>query len=140
MLHPSDDSAARFPYDVVMDKQIEVLIVDDQPRARRSLKALLATWGKVGNVSEAANGCEALRQAETHPLDLVVMDVLMPEMDGLAAAREIKARWPDVKIVMLSMYPEYADEALSAGADAFVTKGESPRVLLERLAKVTGRM
>jgi CheY-like chemotaxis protein len=123
-----------------MERPLEVLIVDDQPRARRSLKALLATWTRIGDVHEAANGLEALIELETTHPDLVLLDVLMPEMDGLVTARQIKARWPDVKIVMLSMYPEYANEALSAGADAFLTKGEPPRLLLERLAAVAGNM
>jgi DNA-binding NarL/FixJ family response regulator len=123
-----------------MERPIEVLVVDDQPRARRSLKALLATWGKVGGVREASDGIEALREMEKTCPDLVVMDVTMPGMDGLTAARAIKSRWPKTRIVMLSMYPEYADEALSAGADAFVTKGEPPAQLLERLAAVAAGM
>jgi DNA-binding NarL/FixJ family response regulator len=122
------------------DRVLDVLVVDDQPRARKSLRALLATWGQVGTVREAAGGREALAQIECTPPDLVVMDVLMPDMDGLTAARQIKARWPDTKIVLLSMDPSYANEALSAGADAFVTKGDSPRLLIERLATVTGSM
>ena len=119
---------------------MDVLVVDDQPRARKSLRALLATWSQVGAVREAAGGREALAQIESMPPDLVVMDVLMPDMDGLTTARQIKARWPGTKIVLLSMDPSYANEALSAGADAFVTKGDSPRLLIERLAAVTGSM
>jgi DNA-binding NarL/FixJ family response regulator len=123
-----------------VDRPIEVLVVDDQPRARRSLKALLATWARVGQIREAADGNEALTEMERACPDLVVMDVTMPGMDGLTAARAIKARWPNTRIVMLSMYPEYANEALSAGADAFVAKGEPPRQLLERLAAVAAEM
>jgi len=123
-----------------MDRPIEVLVVDDQPRARRSLKALLATWTRTGGVREAANGLEALAQMEESCADLVVMDVTMPAMDGLTAARQIRSRWPNTHIVILSMYPEYADEAISAGADAFLTKGESPTLLLERLATIAAEM
>ena len=123
-----------------MDRPMDVLVVDDQPRARKSLRALLATWSQVGAVREAAGGLEALAQIECMPPDLVVMDVLMPDMDGLTTARQIRARWPGTKIVLLSMDPSYANEALSAGADAFVTKGDSPRLLIERLAAVTGSM
>ncbi len=123
-----------------MDRPIEVLVVDDQPRARRSLKALLATWARVGGVREAANGLEALAQMEAACADLVVMDVRMPEMDGLTATRQIKARWPNTHIVILSMCPAYADEALSAGADAFLTKGESPARLMAQLAAIMGEL
>jgi DNA-binding NarL/FixJ family response regulator len=113
---------------------MEVLIVDDQPRARQSLRALLATWSPVQGVREAANGREALCMVETAQPDLVIMDVRMPEMDGLTATRLIKARWPQVRVVVLSMYGEYLGEALEAGADAFVTKGEPPKQLLVTLA------
>lgn len=123
-----------------MDRSIKVLVVDDQPRARRSLKALLATWPRAGEVREAANGLEALTQMEEACADLVVMDVTMPAMDGLTAARQIRSRWPNTHIVILSMYPEYADKALSAGADAFLTKGESPALLMERLATIAEEM
>jgi DNA-binding NarL/FixJ family response regulator len=117
---------------------MDVLIVDDQLRARRSLRALLATWSPVEGVREAVNGREALELVKAAPPDLVIMDARMPEMDGLAATREIKARWPQVRVVVLSIYGEYSEEALAAGADAFVTKGEPPRQLLVTLASVTG--
>jgi DNA-binding NarL/FixJ family response regulator len=123
-----------------MDRPIEVLVVDDQPRARRSLKALLATWAQAGAVREAANGIEALQQMETACADLVVMDVMMPEMDGLTATRQIRSRWPNTHIVVLSMYAQYAEDAISAGADAFLTKGESPALLMEQLAAIAAGM
>jgi len=123
-----------------MERLIEVLVVDDQPRARKGLKALLATWGKVGCVHEAASGREALTQMEWARPDLVVMDVMMPEMDGLVTTQQIRASWPDTRIVLISMNPDYASEALSAGADAFVAKSESPRALLERLEAITGEL
>ena len=109
-----------------MVKRIQILVVDDQPRARRSLKALLATWPQVEGIREAANGREAVGLVEEYRPDVVLMDARMPEMDGLQATRFIKARWPQVKVIMLSMYADYLDEALAAGADAFVSKGEPP--------------
>ncbi len=121
-----------------MTELIQALIVDDQPRARQSLKALLATCGHIGQVSEAANGQEAVRCVEKCRPDLVLMDVRMPEMDGLEATRQIKAKWRSVQVVILSMYGEYADEARAAGADAFVTKGESAERLLATIGAVTG--
>jgi len=119
---------------------MDVLIVDDQPRTRRSLRALLATWSPVEGVREAANGREALSLVEAAQPDLVIMDARMPEMDGLTATRQIKARWPQVRVVILSMYGECCEEALAAGADAFVTKGEPPRQLLAKLASVAGNL
>lgn len=117
-----------------MLENIRVLIVDDQPRARQSMKALLATLPQVKEIREAANGREALQRIEESLPDVVLMDVLMPEMNGLEATRQIKARWQQVKVVVLSMYGEYADEAKAAAADDFISKGEPPARLLATLA------
>ena len=114
-----------------MQQPIRVLIVDDQLRARRSVRALLSTWTRALDIREAGNGREALRLVEELPPDLVLMDVRMPEIDGLEATVQIKARWPQIKVIVLSMYIEHSDEALAAGADAFVGKGEAWERLLD---------
>ncbi len=119
-----------------MTETIRILIVDDQPRARKSLKALLTTWSRVGEMHEASNGREAVQLAGELQPDVVLMDVRMPEIDGLTATVQIKALWPQVKVILLSMYPEYQGEALAAGADAFVGKGDAPRELLDLLSAV----
>jgi len=119
-----------------MAGHMQILIVDDQPRARQSLKALLTTWTQVKEIREAASGQEALHLVEESRPDVVLMDARMPEMDGLEATWLIKARWPQVKIIVLSMYADYRTEALAAGADAFVSKGEPPEQLLATLATV----
>jgi DNA-binding NarL/FixJ family response regulator len=120
-----------------MVEGIQVLIVDDQPRARQSLKALLATCSQVEGAREAVNGRDALALVEECLPDVIVMDARMPEMDGLQATRLIKTRWPQVKIIVLSMYAEYMDEALAAGADAFVSKGAPAERLLNTLSVLT---
>jgi DNA-binding NarL/FixJ family response regulator len=119
-----------------MQKPIRILIADDQPRARSSLKALLSTWPQAGEMHEASNGREAVQLVEELRPDVVLMDVRMPEIDGLKATVQIKALWPQVKVIVLSMYPEYRDEALTVGADAFVGKGEAPVRLLDLLSAV----
>jgi two-component system invasion response regulator UvrY len=116
---------------------MQILIADNQPRARQSLKALLATWPAVDRVREASSGQEAVLRIEEAIPELVVMDARMPDMDGIEATRLIKERWPLVKVVVWSIYPEYEAEAQTAGADAFVTKGMPPQQLLARLAAVT---
>ena len=121
-----------------MTKHIQVLVVDDQPRARKSLKTLLATWPLALDVREAANGREAIRLVEESRPDVVLMDVRMPEMDGIEATRLIKARWPQVKVIVLSMYPDYVTDALEAKADTFFSKGMPPQELLATLAAITG--
>jgi DNA-binding NarL/FixJ family response regulator len=115
---------------------MQILIADDQTRARQSLSALLATWPAVERIREASTGLEAVLSVEEAIPDVVVMDARMPEMDGLQATRVIKQRWPGVKVVVWSMYPEYEAEARCAGADAFVAKGEPPQRLLARLSAV----
>jgi YesN/AraC family two-component response regulator len=117
----------------VFSKSLKVLIVDDQLHARRSLHALLATCSRVGNTREAQNGREALEVMKTFDPDLVLMDVRMPEMDGLEATRQIHAGWPETRIVVVSMYPEYKEEALAAGAERFLTKGEVVEQLISLL-------
>jgi DNA-binding NarL/FixJ family response regulator len=109
---------------------MRIVIADDQKRTRQSLKALLSTSLPGTEIWEAADGAEALRLAEdTHP-QLVVMDIRMPEVDGITATRGIKSRWPATKVLVLSMYPGRQEEARAAGADLFVGKGESPERLL----------
>jgi DNA-binding NarL/FixJ family response regulator len=119
-----------------MSEQVQVLIVDDQPRARQSLKALLATWPLIGAMREAANGEEAIGSVEQARPDIVLMDVHMPVMNGLEATRRIKEHWPQVRIIALSIYGDYQADALVAGADAFVSKGEPPEKLLDTVAAV----
>ena len=126
---------------------IRVLIADDAPRSRAGLRALLATvrlspaWAgeqdahgeacpQVEVVGEAADGQETVRLVEKHRPDVVLMDARMPVMDGLEATRTIKDKWPEVKIVVLTMYRAFRADALAAGADAFLVKGCSPEELL----------
>ena len=118
-------------------EQIRVLIVDDQAATRQGLRALLTLSVGVEVVGEAADGRDAVRLvAECHP-DVVLMDVQMPDMDGLEATRRIKGRWPEVRIVALTMYAKYRVPALAAGADAFLLKGCSTRVLQEAILAQT---
>jgi DNA-binding NarL/FixJ family response regulator len=106
-----------------MEPRIQVLIVDDRPRSRDGLRALLTTCPEVEVVGEAVNGREAVRFIEAYRPDVVLMDVRMPAMDGVEATQHIKARWPEVRVVVLTMYHVYRADALAAGADCFLLKG-----------------
>jgi two-component system, NarL family, response regulator DesR len=118
-------------------KTLRILIVDDQRRARRSLKALLATQFQLVDTCEAVNGIDAVQCVEECKPDIVLMDAQMPEMDGIEATRIIKEKSPQTPVIVLSMYSEYQASALAAGADAFISKGEPPERLLEALVKAT---
>jgi DNA-binding NarL/FixJ family response regulator len=120
-----------------MPKALRILIVDDQQRARRSLFALLATRFQLAETCEAANGMEAARCVEECKPDIVLMDARMPEMDGIVATRIIKAKSEHTPVIVLSMYLEYEEAALAAGADAFISKGDPPERLLEALTKAS---
>jgi DNA-binding NarL/FixJ family response regulator len=113
-----------------------ILIADDQQRTRQSLKALLSASLPETEIREAADGAEALRLAEEFHPQLVLMDIRMPEIDGLDATRGIKSRWPEIKVLVLSLYEDRQEEAWAAGADLFVSKGESPQRLLRALSSL----
>jgi DNA-binding NarL/FixJ family response regulator len=117
-----------------MGRQVRVLIADDQPRARHSLRSLLATWPEIEVVGEAVDGEQAVHLVEACRPDVVLMDTRMPGINGLAATRIIKERWPEIRVVVLTMYTDYAaDDALAAGADAFQLKGKPAEELLEAI-------
>ncbi len=126
-----------------MKQHIRLLIADDSHRSRGGLNALLATLRteehqdearpEVEVVAEAADGREAVRMVEQFRPDVVLMDARMPAMDGLEATRLIKNKWPEVKLVMLTVYRAFRTEALAAGADAFLVKGCPPEHLLEAI-------
>lgn len=117
-------------------KAVQILIVDDQPRARDSMKALLSTCAWIGEIREARNGREAVELCGKSQPDVVLIDVRMPEITGPKAILLMKALWPQVRVVALSMYPEHCQEALAAGADAFVAKADASEELLATLERI----
>jgi DNA-binding NarL/FixJ family response regulator len=120
-----------------------VLIADDQLRARRSLQALLTAmrWshnsrgehnnGLIETVGEACDGQQTIDQVEALHPNVVVMDIHMPTPDGMATISIIKSRWPEVRVVVLTMYATDRAAALEAGADAYLLKGCPTSELLE---------
>ena len=100
---------------------------------RRALRALLAAHAEFEVIGEAADGDEAVARVEGVCPDLVLLDVRMRRLDGIAATARIKARWPSVRVVAHSLAEECRDRVLVAGADAFVPKGAPVRDLLDAL-------
>ena len=118
-------------------KQTRLLIVDDVPEVRQELGLLLPLAGPIEVVGEAANGAEALSQAESLQPEVVLLDLEMPEMDGFAACRLLKQRSLAARVVVLSIHagPEEMSAATAAGADAFVAKGASLEALLDAILR-----
>ena len=106
-----------------MDRMIRLIVVDNSPHARHGLCAILATQPGMDIVGEASQGLEALALVEAKQPHVALMDVRMPVMNGIQAAREIKNRWPQVRVILISMYADYQKEAVESGADAFLVKG-----------------
>ncbi|MGC2764825.1 MAG: response regulator transcription factor [Candidatus Acidiferrum sp.] len=103
---------------------MRVLIADDQDFIRRGLRDVLSEEKDIEVCAEAIDGKDALAKALEFRPDVVIMDIVMPQMDGIDAMRLIREALPDAKIVSLSLYdvPEMADEVEQAGAAAFVSK------------------
>ena len=110
--------------------QCRVLIADDHPRSRHGLRVVLDLRAEIMVVGEAEDGREAVQLVGELCPDLVLMDARMPVMDGLEATRLIKAQWPEVRIVVLSIDAGSQAEAQAAGADAFLVKGCSAEEIL----------
>ena len=116
-----------------MQKRCKVLIADDNERARNGLRALLAMRQEIEIVGEAADGQQAVQMVREYQPDVVLMDAQMPQMDGLEATRQIKARWPEVRVVVVTMYVSRRAKAQAAGVDLFLRKGGPVEELLSAI-------
>jgi DNA-binding NarL/FixJ family response regulator len=117
---------------------IRVLVVDDQKLVRQGIQLLLEIEPGFLVVGQCANGCEALQQVELLHPDVILMDVRMPEMDGVAATREISARFPDIGVIILTTFEddEIVFEGLKAGARGYLLKDISSEEMAEAVRKV----
>lgn len=106
------------------DLPITLVIVDDNPGIRTLLGALARRDDRLDVVAEAEDGRHAIEVVTEHQPDIVILDVMMPVMDGLEAIPEIIAASPDTRVVMYSAYAESRDEAMSLGAHGWCLKGE----------------
>ena len=116
-----------------MQKRYKVLIADDNERARNGLRALLAMRQEIEIVGEAADGRQVVQMVREYLPDVVLMDARMPHMDGLEATRWIKARWPEVRVVVMTMQASRRAEAQAAGAGGFLRKGGPVEELLSAI-------
>jgi RNA polymerase sigma factor (sigma-70 family) len=116
----------------VSAEPVRVLLVDDDELMRAGLKAVLSSDDTVDVVGEAADGRAALDQVRALEPAVVLMDVRMPDLDGIAATREVLASSPDVRVMILTTFEQddYIFGALSAGASGFLLKRTSPEELI----------
>lgn len=119
---------------------IRVGLVDDQPMVRVGLKMILESEGDIEVCCEASNGADAVALAATHTPDVILMDIRMPGMDGLAATKAVLAANPAARIVILTTFDddEYLYGALRAGASGFLLKSADGDTLVDAVRIVAG--
>lgn len=118
--------------------EIKLLLVDDHDIVRDGIKSLLED--EVGFVitAEASNGKEALEACREHSIDLVIMDINMPEMDGIDATRQIQEQFPEIKVLALTMMDEdeHIRDMIEAGASGYILKSSGKEELVEAITTI----
>jgi NarL family two-component system response regulator LiaR len=116
---------------------IRVLLVDDHMVVRSGLSTVLSVYDDLKLVGEAGDGEEAIRLCERLQPDVILMDLLMPKMDGVTAIKAIKTRWPQIQIIALTSFKEkeYVEGALKAGANGYLLKNVSAEELVNAVRR-----
>lgn len=117
---------------------VRILLVEDQAIVRNGLKMILEQDEALSVVAEASNGIEALVLLEQQSIDLVLLDIRMPEMNGIEATKHIRSRFPAMKILILTTFDdeEYAYQTLKDGANGFLVKSSEPKKLIASIHSV----
>lgn len=119
---------------------IRVLIADDHAILRRGLAQIINEAGDMEVCAEAENGAQTIQLARQHPLDVVVLDITMPDRNGLDTLKQLKKEKPKLAVLMLSMHPEetYAVRAIKSGASGYLNKQSAPELLVTAIRQVAG--
>lgn len=117
---------------------IKAAIVEDQEILRKSLKIVLESISDIEIIGTAENGEEAIALCEREELDVVLMDIQMPVMNGVTATEEIKKRWPHIKVIILTTFQDVTHvlNALNAGAEGYILKAVDPEFLVQGIKMV----
>lgn len=120
------------------DKMIKILIVDDQALIREGLSMMLSLYNEIDIIGKATNGQEAIDILEKNRVDVILMDIRMPIMNGVDATRIIKERYPNIKILILTTFneDEYIFEGLNNGADGYILKDIGSQELVKNIKTV----
>lgn len=115
-----------------------MLVADDNAVVREELPKLLEIDGDIEIVGAASNGREAIAMAEVSSPDVIIMDVKMPELDGIAATKVIRTANPAVRVIMLSIFDtaEYVDASLEAGASNYMVKSTEVDTLANEIRRI----
>ena len=118
---------------------LRILVADDHNIVRAGLKMLIERQGSMSVVAEADDGVTAVEAAQRERPNVAILDVAMPRMTGIQAAREIRAHCPDTSVLLLSMYDDerYVHDALRAGASGYVLKRQADAELIEAVRAVS---
>ena len=119
-------------------KRIRLLLVDDHPVVRRGMRSCLEGVGHVEVIDEAVDGVEAVRKVHELSPDMVLMDIDMPNMNGLEATRLIRKEFPDMRVLILSVHTnkDYVLQIIRSGAQGYVLKDASPADLVKAIESV----
>jgi len=114
---------------------IKVLIADDHPMVRHGITVLLEAYDDIKVIGVAENGKEAVEMCEIHQPDIVLMDLFMPEVNGIEATRTIQKNWPSIKVVTLTSFIEkkLIEDSLKAGAIGYILKNISGENLVSAI-------
>ncbi len=117
---------------------LKILIADDHAIVRKGLKQILSNNPDMTVAGEAAGGAQALEMIREGDWDVVLLDISMPDGNGLDTLKQVKKEKPDLPILMLSIYPEeqYAIRTIKAGVSGYLTKDSAPEELVEAIRKV----
>lgn len=120
------------------DDAIRIILTDDNLILRGVVKSLFETVPEINIIGEAGNGLELLETLKTKECDLILLDLSMPQMDGLTALRHIKVEYPHLKVLVYSTYNERwtAASVIKSGADGFMLKGDPFMSLLDAVKRI----
>lgn len=121
-----------------MQEPVRIIIADDHPLVRNGLKSVLHTLPGFQVVAEAENGLQLLQLVELHKPTVALIDISMPQLNGLEALQKLSAQYPDLKLIVLTMHeePEYILKSLSSGAHAYLLKNVEPEELQKAIITV----